>query len=227
MKTKKNVRRKKIPTPKAAEYSAAEMEAIEKLISEYFGAVEYVYHEITSSGIHLDICVVPPGEGSDHYTLATMGMGVRRMNVPKELASYGLERAELAIALPPDWKLDKESLMDERWYWPIRLLLSAARIPIKHDTWLGSGHTIQENEGETYAEGTGLCGCILIDPPAAGGTRAIGCLPNGDPVNFYQVLPLYKEELDYDIEYGFDALMTKMGGVASLVVDPRRPSALD
>ena len=33
---------------------------------------------------------------------STMGMGAHRMNVPKELAEYKLERAELAIALPPD-----------------------------------------------------------------------------------------------------------------------------
>ena len=47
-------------------------------------------------------------------TLVTMGMGAHRMNVPEELAEYKLERAELAIALPPDWKLDEESLKDER-----------------------------------------------------------------------------------------------------------------
>ena len=32
---------------------------------------------------------------------------------------YKLERAELAIALPADWKLVQESMQDERWYWPI------------------------------------------------------------------------------------------------------------
>ena len=32
------------------------------------------------------------------------------MNVPEELAEYKLERAELAIALPADWKLDQESM---------------------------------------------------------------------------------------------------------------------
>ena len=58
----------------------------------------------------------------DYYTLVTMGMGAHRMNVPEELAEYKLERAELAIALPADWKLVQESMQDERWYWPIRLL---------------------------------------------------------------------------------------------------------
>ena len=55
----------------------------------------------------------PPRE-RDYYTLVTMGMGAHRMNVPEELAEYKLERAELAIALPADWKLDQESMKDER-----------------------------------------------------------------------------------------------------------------
>ena len=65
--------------------------------------------------------------------MLTMGMGAHRMNVPEELAEYKLERAELAIALPPDWKLDEESLKDERWYWPIGLLKVLARLPISND----------------------------------------------------------------------------------------------
>ena len=32
--------------------------------------------------------------------------------VPEELAEYRLERAELAIALPPDWRMDEESMKD-------------------------------------------------------------------------------------------------------------------
>ena len=55
----------------------------------------------------MDICIVPPTEERDYYTLVTMGMGAHRMNVPEELAEYKLERAELAIALPADWKLDQ------------------------------------------------------------------------------------------------------------------------
>ena len=41
-------------------------------------------------------------------------MGAHRMHVPEELAEYKLERAELVIALPPDWKLDGESMEEER-----------------------------------------------------------------------------------------------------------------
>ena len=115
------------------------MSAIEQHIKNTFGEFENVFHELVSPDIHVDICVVPPSEERDYYTLVTMGMGAHRMNVPEELAEYKLERAELAIALPPDWKLDEESLKDERWYWPIGLLKVLARLPISGDTWLGFG----------------------------------------------------------------------------------------
>ena len=105
------------------------MEAVEGHIEQYFGKVENVFHELVSPDIHVDICMVPPTEERDYYTLVTMGMGAHRMNVPVELAEYKLERAELAIALPADWKLDQESMKDEKWYWPIRLLKSLAVCP--------------------------------------------------------------------------------------------------
>ena len=78
------------------------MEAVEQHIKRYFGEFGSVFHELVSPDIHVDICVVPPSEERDYYTLVTMGMGAHRMNVPEELAEYKLERAELAIALPSD-----------------------------------------------------------------------------------------------------------------------------
>ena len=117
------------------------MSAIERHIQNTFGAFENVFHELVSPDIHVDICVVPPTEERNYYTLVTMGMGAHRMNVPKELAEYKLERAELAIALPPDWKLDAESLKEERWYWPIGLLKVLARD--RKSTRLNSSHKVQ------------------------------------------------------------------------------------
>ena len=76
------------------------------------------------------------------------------MNAPKELAEYKLERAELVIALPADWKLNQESMQDERWYWPIRLLKALARLPIYNDTWLAWGHTMDNTRTFAKEHGT-------------------------------------------------------------------------
>ena len=204
-------------------YTEEEMEAVEGHIEQYFGEVENVFHELVSPDIHVDICIVPPTEERDYYTLVTMGMGAHRMNVPEELAEYNLERAELAIALPADWKLDQESMKDEKWYWPIRLLKSLARLPIASDTWLGFGHTMDNKEN--FAENTKLCAAILTGPQSTEEGGEVCTLPGGEEVNFYQVIPLYEDELDYKLEHDADALLDKMRGI-SFVVNPTRQDAI-
>ena len=204
-------------------YTEEEMEAVEEHIEQYFGKFENVFHELVSPDIHVDICVVPPSEERDYCTLVTMGMGAHRMNVPEELAEYKLERAELAIALPADWKLDQESMKDEKWYWPIRLLKSLARLPIASDTWLGFGHTMDNKEN--FAENTKLCAAILTGPQSTEEGGEVCTLPGGEEVNFYQVIPLYEDELDYKLEHDVDALLNKMRGI-SFVVNPTRQDAI-
>ena len=204
-------------------YSEDEMSAIEQHIKNTFGEFENVFHELVSPDIHVDICVVPPSEERDYYTLVTMGMGAHRMNVPEELAEYKLERAELAIALPGNWKLKREDLKNERWYWPIRLLKTLARLPIASDTWLGFGHTM-DNE-EDFAKDTKLCAAILTGPQDTEDGSEVCILPSGEEVNFYQVIPLYREELEYKMEHDADALLDKMNGI-SFVVEPDRQDAI-
>ena len=204
-------------------YTEEEMEAVEGHIQQYFGKVENVFHELVSPDIHVDICMVPPTEERDYCTLVTMGMGAHRMNVPEELVEYKLERAELAIALPADWKLDQESMKDEKWYWPIRLLKSLARLPINCDSWLGHGHTVENRE--PFADNTKLCTATLIGPQDTEDGSEVCTLPGGEEVNFYQVIPLYEDELDYKLEHDVDALLNKMRGI-SFVVNPTRQNAI-
>ena len=204
-------------------YTEDEMEAVEAHIQQYFGKFENVFHELSSPDIHVDICVVPPSEERDYYTLVTMGMGAHRMNVLEELAEYKLERAELAIALPGNWKLKHEDLKNERWYWPIRLLKTLARLPIASDTWLGFGHTM-DNE-EDFAKGTKLCAAILTGPQGTEDGSEVCILPSGEEVNFYQVIPLYRDELEYKLAHDADALLDKMNGI-SFVVEPDRQDAI-
>ena len=204
-------------------YTEDEMKVIENHIQQYFGQFENVFHELASPDIHVDICVVPPSEERDYYTLVTMGMGAHRMNVPEELAEYKLERAELAIALPTHWKLDAESIKDEKWYWPIGLLKVLARLPIANDTWLGFGHTMDKQS--PFAEDTKLCSAILTGPQSVKQGSEVCILPDGEEVNFYQVIPLYQEESAYKMEYDADVLLKKMEGI-SFVVNPSRQNAI-
>ncbi|MCI8335917.1 MAG: suppressor of fused domain protein [Peptococcaceae bacterium] len=201
-------------------YEEEELEAIDEHIASCFGDYANVFHEIVSPDIHVDICLLEPTPERNYYTLITMGMGAHRMNVPTELAEYKLERAELLITLPPDWQVMDDA---EVWYWPIRLLKTLARMPITCDTWLGWGHSVDNQE--PFAENTELCGALLIDPQICGDEGDVCLLPNGEEVNFYQVLPLYRGEMDYKCDHNAEALLDAMAGV-SYVVDIHRPSVV-
>lgn len=203
-------------------YTEHQMELVEQHIRTHVGPFDQVLHELVSPDIHVDLCVVPPDGDRNFYTIVTMGMGARRMNVPPELAGHRLERAELAIALPEDWKLDQESLQDERWYWPLRLLKSLARLPGACDTWLGWGHTVDNQE--PYAPDTGLCAALLVGLQGALPGGDVCPLPDGDEINIYQVIPLHRAEMEYKQENGAEALLDHMDGV-SFVVQPGRPCA--
>lgn len=192
-------------------YDEADWDAVEAHIQKYFGECPNVYHEVVSPDIHVDICVIPPSEERDFYTLVTMGMGAHKMNVPSELAEKKLNRAELIICLPPDWELDQESLEDEAWYWPIRLLKATARLPINENSWLGWGHTVASGpDGEPYHDSVDFSSIILTQPGDFPEDAAVCTLPDGDEVNFYALIPLYQEELDFKLTHGAGALIDLM-----------------
>lgn len=202
-------------------YSEAQWDAVEAHITKYFGDYPNVFHEIFSPDIHVDICVIPPHDGKEYYTLLTMGMGAHRMNVPAELAEHKLERAELLIALPRDWKIGED---DEVWYWPIRLLKQLTRLPGECDTWLGWGHTVDNQT--PYANDSDLCASILLGPVATEDGAGVCPLPDGEEVNFYQVLPIYQEEMAYKQVNNAEALFERMEEIP-FVVEPDRENCCE
>lgn len=198
-------------------YEEEEMDALEAHIEKYIGSGHNVFHEIVSPDIHVDIYIVEPTPERNYYTLVTVGMGARPMNVPPELSEYKLERAEMMIHLPADWNLQSEAEED---YWPMRWLKILARLPLTQDTWLGWGHTIPN--GGPLADNTRLSGVLLINPELEQEEGCVCTLPGGDEVNFYQVIPLYEEEMNYKIEHGAEALLERMDEVSTVVDIHRR-----
>jgi len=202
-------------------YNEQELEALESHIAHHFGRFDNVIHEIVSPDIHVDICVIDPTPERNYYTLVTMGMGAHRMKLPKELRNMGLDRAELLITLPPDWDIQNE---DEKWYWPIRWLKILARLPGEHNTWLGYGHTVPN--GEPFAENTKLSGVMLSMPYYFGQEASVCTLPGGDRVNFYQVIALYENEMNFKVEHAAEALEDLFPETFNMVLDIAREPVL-
>ena len=186
-------------------YDEKEIEELDAYLQQALGDYKNVFHEMVSPDIHCDIALLDPTEEAPYWKLVTMGAGAYRMNVPTELAEYQLEYAEYIIYLPSDWNLGSN---EENDYWPIRTLKDISRLPIYCDTWLGYGHTIQANaEGTPYASNTKFNNTMLVNAITNEGKRMQVQLSSGKVVNFYLLLPIYQEELEFKQEKSADELV--------------------
>ncbi|MBR5486208.1 MAG: DUF2185 domain-containing protein [Oscillospiraceae bacterium] len=200
-------------------YTHEELDAVEEHIKTYFGEYPTVFHEIVSTDIHVDICIIPPTPERNYYTLVTLGMGAHRMNIPEGPEFAGLDRTEIVVCLPPDWDVQSN---DERFYWPLRWLKTLAHIPIDEDSWLGWGHTVPSDA--PFADNTDFSSVLLVHPFAFGPMAESCPLPNGDSVSFYQMVPLYADELEYKSKNGTAALLELMPFEVLEVVNINRRS---
>lgn len=205
-------------------YTEKEANKLSTYIEQQYGEADFVGHELVSPDIHCDIVVIPPTEEQPFYQLVTMGAGAYKMNIPKELKSDVCDRAEYVIFLPQNWDIKSDKEED---YWPIRMMKIVARLPIDLDDWLCYSHTVNLTEdGSPVAQNTKFNSCVLL--PAIGKDGQIvkpaklGFL--GKKVNFYQLYPLYQEELDFKIENSFDKLIDTFGDkiTDSLIIDINR-----
>lgn len=199
-------------------YTQEELAAVEAHVARYFGPYDNVFHEIVSLDIHLDVLIMKPTAERDHYILMTQGMGAHRMTMPQGMEDASLDRAELMICLPAHWQIDGQ---EERWYWPIRWLKILGRLPLEHDTWLGWGHTIPTGEP---IEGTPFTCMLLLGPQDREEGAGVCDLPDGSQVHFYQIVPLYEQEMQFKLDNGTEALLERMADVDH-AVDPDRPNA--
>lgn len=193
-------------------------------IERYLGPIESVFHEIVSEHAHIDVHWVPPNPSREFHTLVTSGMSDAAMSVPEGVDAP--EFAELHITLPANWEVSQEAFNDEANYWPLRLLKSLARLPFVYRTWLGYGHTVPNGDpAEPYDASTGLCGALVF--PSASVPEGFRTLRSrsGEEIFLYAVVPIHRDEMDYKLRRGVDALVDRFEakGVSDLV-DPGRDS---
>ncbi len=184
------------------------IEAISDHIEAHLGPVAGVFHELVSDLVHIDVHMVGPTEERPYHTLVTSGMSDLPMTVPEGAEAY--RHAELSICLPEPWPLTQEAFADERNYWPIRWLKMLARLPHEYNTWLGWGHTVPNGDPpERFARNTKLCCALLLHPLLAPDDFQQLTMPDGRTVNFLALVPLYREEMEYKLKHGTEALLER------------------
>lgn len=198
--------------------------AVSDHVERHVGPVEQVFHEIVSTTVHVDIHWVAPSGARPWHTLVTSGMSELRMNVPPELEEWAY--AELMVALPASWPLTTEAFRDEANYWPLRWLKILARFPHEYQTWLGHSHTVPNGDPpEPFAPSTRLSGMMIVPPLNYPEEFAQLVVSPDKRINFWCLLPLYREEIDLKLRSGADALFDRLdkAGVNE-VINPSRPN---
>ena len=185
------------------------LDEIEEHLTKHIAAPDMVFHEIISELVHIDVHWIKPSADYPYHILVTSGMSDLPMHVPDEVENKeAYERAELMVVLPADWKIGEEEFQDDNNYWPVYFLKRLARFPHEYKTWLGYGHTIP-NGMEAYDIANTGFGRMLLLPPMLSFVEE--CLElktkDGNSINFYAMIPVYKEEMDYKEEEGSDALL--------------------
>jgi hypothetical protein len=153
-------------------------------------------------------------------------MSALPMTVPEGAEEY--RYCELLVVLPADWVIEGDEADEERWYWPMRLLKSVARLPHLYETWIGVGHTIPNSDPvEPYAEETKQC-CAIVTPLVLFGEAMDSCEVSEDKtVHLYALTPIYEDEMRYKLEHGYEKLFEKLEErKLTELIDPKRRSVL-
>lgn len=217
----------------APESYAENCELIEEHLEPVFGEAPNVMHEIISDLVHLDVLVYPPNDTRDFWVYVTSGMSDLRMSVPPDLDPKDLGRSELMIALPREWgdairDMDAQSDDADLIYWPIGFMKWLARYPHEASVWFADGHTIPNGaEMEPFVPGSGLTGAFLTYSTLLPDDRLRLLLPDGDYLNFYGIILLHTDEMNFKLKKGADSLLEKFQSAGvNEVVDLKRPSVI-
>lgn len=207
--------------------STRHLESISAHVEQYAGPVANVIHGAESQFLQIDVLHVLPSAKRAFHVLITSGLSDRPMATPR--GSEDCRFAELYLCLPAAWPMSKQDLSNERNYWPIRLLQLLGRFPNAFDTWLWLYHTVPNfDPPKPYADDTRLCAAMLGPTISLPSDFARLEIPRLDPIHFFSVVPLHREEVDFKIENGGEPLMAHLfqRGVIADIVDPARKSVI-
>lgn len=181
-----------------------------RYFKELFPGREYmVVQENTSENIMVDLNVLMPSEEERYYLIYTTGMSNYAMKLPKELQNREeLKYAELFMFLPDTWKLEQITSMTRRGksseLWPLSLLRYLAKLPYEYQTFFGWGDTISNGPRYSpFSKKAKMGGVVLFQSEDELGSLRTG---DGTVINLFMVVPVYREEIEYKVKYGIEAL---------------------
>ena len=208
-------------------YSPRELAAIEHHIERNFGVTSFVDEGDLTGKLKLSIHVIEPTDNKPYYLLVSSGFGAYRMNCPGLLEGFVSDRAEFVMVLPPNWKMNDKHRAEERWSWPFFLMHALVAITLEQHEFMMMDKVVSFECN--LASHIKFCGCMLLPAefnPFLTSFEAGECqLFRGKKVSFYLLAPLYRDEIDFVLNYGPAQLLREIFK-HGLVVDVHRPHLL-
>lgn len=205
---------------KVIEYSQEEREEVIKYFVETFGNVNRLLKEGKTKRLVRELMISYPTDKRPYYVISTLGMGAQSMkNVPEKERNHGIGRCELLMYLPKDWNL---KVRDYDNYWPISWLRGLMTYPTVQKTWLSYGHTIRV--GNEFPN-TKFDSFLFDFPHFTKHNTFKVKLKTNKEIFFYQVVPLYNDELMYKLENSYTDLKALLKEDAG-IINPKRNSVL-
>jgi len=178
-------------TPPSGE---SHLEEITAHVERCYGPVRRVMHEVISDHLHVDVLIADVAEDHPYITIVTSGMS----DLPMQSKDGSPTRCEVMMRLMVNHPVSQEAFADEANYWPIRRLKMLARMPHELDTFFAAGHTIATDPPTPVHPKSEFCALGLLEPldEAARTLRT----KDGLDIAFLQVVPLYREELEWKLK---------------------------
>lgn len=208
--------------PRTAAYSEEEAACTDHHMERYFGSADFVHREPASPWGQVDVNLIPPSDEHPWFTLVTQGMGARAFRDEEGEE----QRCELLMTLPPDWADSTEDWQRPDRFWPLHLLRLLARFPFVTGEPIDWGHSFDLREELDEESGTDFCAAMLLSPGLFEEEAAACTLPDGARVSYWQVIPLYREEIQYKRAHGTEELLELFTDDMLSTADPQRLNAV-
>ncbi|MFW9973277.1 MAG: suppressor of fused domain protein, partial [Candidatus Odinarchaeota archaeon] len=179
-------------------------------IEKYIGKIEKSIHDQKFDRAPLSIHIIPKIYNQDYSALVTSGLSYSPMFPPDAMEFF--KYSELLIKLPLDWPLPIDKIKDDEFLWPISELLSLMMYIHSNQQWFSDMHTYGNgNPPFPFAKNTELCGFLFMFPLISFPPEFCELkIDEFKSVIFLQLVPLYKEEMDFAITESSEKLLERI-----------------
>ncbi|GAA0178538.1 suppressor of fused domain protein [Clostridium sediminicola] len=179
-------------------------------IEKYLGEIDNVFQEKITEDYYLNIYHIPPTKNGFYHKLVTYGVSDTKLEKDKDF--HNSKYVELIICLPPSWYRGENHMKDIRFGWPYKWLIEISKQLILESSYPWYGFNINKRRTYPVANNTKQCGFVPLQPTLANPAFSKCNIGEDKYINFFNIVPLYEEEMKFRINRGIKAFEKKFYG---------------